>query len=180
MSASTTAAAHVTRAATITHTTIAVRGHVTGDVSVYHARTPDARITVTFGGTMLVFYHCASVQGLLEAFAAARGHSAQIPNEIPAPPADPAASPVRSAVSVEWARRVNYAVMPQAALNKLRTAKVHWVDLYTGPITWQIRDRAALSSVLELMTRVHKTAIAVFRDGEQHAADPTSDDYRAA
>jgi hypothetical protein len=66
------------------------------------------------------------------------------------------------------------------ALNKNRDRIVHWVDLYTSPITWQIRDQAGLLSTIELLTRVHHTATAVFLDGAQHAADPTSPDYRAA
>jgi hypothetical protein len=52
--------------------------------------------------------------------------------------------------------------------------------LYSGPITWQIRDRAGLLSVIELLTRVHKTASAIFADGEQYSADPASPDYHAA
>ena len=56
----------------------------------------------------------------------------------------------------------------------------HWVDLYTGPLTWQLRDQAGILSMIALLTRVHKTAIAVFADGEQYKADPTDPDYRAA
>jgi hypothetical protein len=56
---------------------------------------------------------------------------------------------------------------------------LHWVDLYTGPITWQIRDQAGLLSTLELLTRVHRTATAVFLDGDEYRADPTSPDYGA-
>ena len=83
-------------------------------------------------------------------------------------------------LSIEWTRRPVYAVTAQSALNKLKTGRVHWVDLYTGPITWQIRDRVGLLSMIELLAGVHKTAIAVFTDGELYAADPTSDDYQAA
>jgi hypothetical protein len=57
---------------------------------------------------------------------------------------------------------------------------VPWIDLYTGRITWQIRDQLGLLSTIELLGRVHKTAIAVFRDGDEHAADPTRSDYHAA
>jgi hypothetical protein len=30
---------------------------------------------------------------------------------------------------------------------------IHWVDLHTGPLTWQIRDQAGLSSVTEVLHR---------------------------
>ena len=83
-------------------------------------------------------------------------------------------------VLVEWTRRPVYAVVAQSAVNKLKTGRVHWIDLYTGPITWQIRDQAALLSMIELLTRVHKTATAVFADGEQYDADPASPGYHAA
>jgi hypothetical protein len=57
---------------------------------------------------------------------------------------------------------------------------MHWIDLYTGPITWQIHDRAALLSMIGVLSRVHKTAIAIFADGERYDADPTDPDYRVA
>lgn len=81
---------------------------------------------------------------------------------------------------VEWTRRPIYSVVAQSAVNKLKTGRVHWLDVYTGPITWQIRDQAALLSMIELPTRAHKTASAIFADGEQYAADPASPDYHAA
>ena len=176
----TTAATHVIPPALITHCTASIRGRQDADISVFHARTADARIAITFGGVLLVIYSCQAAQGLLEAFTAARGHLAQVPREIPAPHAafdEPAA---RVALSIEWTRRPEYAVVAQSALNKLRTAKLHWIDLYTGPITWQIRDQIALISTLELLTRVHQTAIAVFCDGEDYTADPADLDYRAS
>jgi len=50
--------------------------------------------------------------------------------------------------------------------------------LYTGLITWQVRDQVALLSTVALLNQVHQTAIAVFLDGKQYAADPTSPDYQ--
>ena len=54
---------------------------------------------------------------------------------------------------------------------------MHWLDLYTGPVTWQIRDQAGLLSTIDLLTQVHHTATAVFLDGAEHAADPTTPDW---
>ena len=76
--------------------------------------------------------------------------------------------------------RSDYAVVPQSGLNRLKTARVHWIDIYTGPITWQLRNQLGPLSTIELLNRVHKIAIAVFPDGDQYAADPTRRDYRAA
>jgi hypothetical protein len=42
---------------------------------------------------------------------------------------------------------------------------IHWVDLYCGPITFQIRDRLGLKSTVTLLSRTHQTAVAVFLDG---------------
>ena len=46
---------------------------------------------------------------------------------------------------------------------------IHWVDLYCGPITFQIRDRLGLKSTVTLLSRTHQTAVAVFLDGARPA-----------
>jgi hypothetical protein len=103
-----------------------------------------------------------------------------VPAEIPTG-ATPAEEPAgRAVLAIEWTRAPAYAVVAQSALNKLKTAKVHWVDVYTGPITWQLRDRTAILSMIDSLKRVHEVGIAVFADGEQHKADPTATDYHAA
>ena len=164
----------------ITHGIAVIKGQQHSDITVHHARTPDARICVTFNGMHMLIYSCHAAQGLLEAFAAARGHMVHVPREIPASTKDSHDPEARIVMSVEWTRRPAYAVVGQSALNKLKTARIHWIDLYIGPITWQIRDQAGLLSMIAMLTRVHKTAIAVFSDGEQYNADPTSPDYHAA
>jgi hypothetical protein len=173
-------ATHTTPPATITHSIALIKGQQHADVSVHHARTPDARISLAFNGIHMVIYSCHAAQGLLEAFAAARGQMLHIPSQIPAPQTDHPHIEARIALSIEWNRRPAYAVVAQSALNRLKTAKIHWIDLYTGPITWQIRDKAGLLSMIELLNRVHKTAIAIFADGQQYNADPTAPDYVAA
>jgi len=82
------AASHLIPPAMITHSVASIKGHQQADISVYHARTTDARISMTFSGILMVIYSCHAAQGLLEAFAAARGHMARIPRQIPAPRAD--------------------------------------------------------------------------------------------
>jgi hypothetical protein len=58
------------RGRTITHTTVLIRGPLDRDVAVYHARTPDARVRINLGTTLMTLYSAQAAQGLLEAFAA--------------------------------------------------------------------------------------------------------------
>jgi hypothetical protein len=150
------------------------------DITVHHARTADARIGMTLDGLHMAIYSCHTAQRLLEAFTAARGQIIHVPSQIPSPPTDLHDTHARVVLSVEWTRPPVYAVVAQSAVNKLKTGRVNWIDVYTGPITWQIRDRAGLLSMIEVLTHVHKTAIAIFADGEQYNADPGSHDYDAA
>ncbi|GAB4729972.1 hypothetical protein [Mycobacterium avium] len=84
-----TPATHIIPAALITHTTVSVKGQLDPDITVLHARTPDARIGITVDGIHMSLYNCQTARGLLEAFGAARGHMIHVPAEIPAgvPPA---------------------------------------------------------------------------------------------
>lgn len=173
-------ATHTTPPAIITHTTASIKGRQDVDVTVHHARTPDARISLTFNGIHMIIYSCHAAQGLLEAFAAARGQMVHIPTEIPATLTNMPEIEARVALSIEWTRRPSYAVVAQSGLNRPKTATIHWVDLFTGPITWQIRDKVGLLSMIKLLRAVHKTAIAVFDDGELYNADPTQPNYVAA
>jgi hypothetical protein len=169
---------HVIPAATITHTTAVIRGDIECDVTVYHARTTDARISLTFGTTLMTLYSASAAQGLLEAFVAARSAIAQVPREIPAPAKAGYEPFARTTLAIEWTRRPAYSVMAQSGQNKAGNAVLHWVDLYCGPITFPLRDQLGLHSILELLTRTHKTAVAVFLDGPEYAADPAAHDYR--
>jgi hypothetical protein len=168
---------HVIPAATVTHTIAVLYGDITSDITVHHARTPDARIGLTFGTTLMNLYSASAGQGLLEAFATARTAMARVPREINAAPAPPYEPFARTTLAIEWTRRPTYCVVPQSGPNKAGTKVSHWVDLYCGPITFQIRDQLGLTSALTLLTRTHATAVAVFLDGPQHAADPTAEDY---
>jgi hypothetical protein len=173
-------ASHMVPPAIITHTVASIRGSQGADVAVYHARTAGARIAMTWGGILMTVYTCQAAQGLLEAFAAARAKMVQVPREIPAPADDLGDAFARPTLAIDWTRRPVYAVTAQSALTKRASRTVHWVDLHTGPITWQIRDQIGLRSTIDVLTRVHKTAIIVCLDGEQYSADPTADDYESA
>ena len=169
---------HVVPAAMITRSVAVILGDVQSDITVYHAQTSYARIGLTFGTTLMSLYSASAAQGLLEAFAAARAAMVQIPRELPTPAAPPYEPFVKTTLAIEWTSRPTYCAVPQNGPNKANNTITHWVDLHCGPITFQIRDQRGLKSTLELLTRTHKTAVAVFLDGPQHADDPTSDDYR--
>jgi hypothetical protein len=164
-------------AATITHTIAIVRGEVTSDLTVHHARTSDARIGMVFGTALMNLYSASAAQGLLEAFTAARAAMTRVPREITTHAAAPYEPFARTTLAIEWTRRPAYCAVPQSGPNKSGNQTVHWVDLYCGPITFQIRDQLGLKSTLALLTRMHQTAVAVFLDGPEHAADPADDDY---
>lgn len=169
------AATNVIPAAMITHTVASIRGPQHADITVHHARTTDARISMTFSGIHMLIYTCNAAQGLLEAFAAARGHMVNLPRQLPTPRTDTEFA--RVTLAIEWTRRPEYAVVAQTAPNKLDNATVHWLDLYTGPVTWQLRDQTGLRSTIDLLTEVHRTATAVFLDAADHRTDPTIPDW---
>lgn len=161
----------------ITHATAVIRGAAQADVSVYHARTEYARVAVSWGGVLLNIYSAAAAQGLLEAFLAARQAAVRVPREIPIPASPNECRFARPIVGMEWTYRPTYAVVPQSGRARTADRVVHWVDLHTGPITWQIRDQAGLRSATEVLRHVHRTAVGVFLDGADHAQDPADDAY---
>ncbi|GAC1411122.1 MAG: hypothetical protein NVSMB60_32830 [Mycobacterium sp.] len=167
---------HTIPAATITHTVAVIRGEFTSDVTVHHARTTDARIGMVFGTALMNLYSASAAQGLLEAFAAARAAMTRVPREITAPAVPPYEPFARTTLAIDWTRRPAYCAVPQSGPAKTGSHTVHWVDLYCGPITFQIRDQLGLKSTLVLLSRMHQTAVAVFLDGPEHAADPSDDD----
>jgi hypothetical protein len=55
------AATHVIPAGLITHSTALIKGQQCDtDITAHHARTPDARIGITFGGMHMAIYNCLS------------------------------------------------------------------------------------------------------------------------
>ena len=83
-------------------------------------------------------------------------------------------------MSMEFTRRPTYAVVQQSGPARSGDSVIHWVDLHTGSVTWQIRDHAGLTSVTEILHRAYTSAIAVFPDGAQHHDDPMSSNHDAA
>lgn len=94
---------HVTPAALLTHTMVRIQGDQSGDIAVFHACSPEARLRLQWGGLLMTMLSAQAIQGVLEGFCAARAAMTLIPRSIPAPvPADePFAVPT---VSVHWTR----------------------------------------------------------------------------
>ena len=151
----TTSGATRTGTGLITHATALIRGAVDADVSVYHARTDSARIAIIWGGVLITLFSASAAHGLLEAFAAARQAAARLPREIPIPPPVAESRFARPIIAMEFTYRPTYVAVPQSGPARTGDRIIHWVDLHTGPITWQIRDQAGLRSATE---RAHPRA----------------------
>lgn len=160
--------------ALISHTLIRLRGEQTGDLTVHHARTDIARITLAWGNILMSFLNAQAAQGVLEGFAAARATLGTLPTRIPAP-ADPYGQPT---IAIDWTRRPGYAVTERSRPPTTTARSTAWTDIYMGPVTFQVLDRAAYHSSLALLVEAHRTAIGVCLDGDKHAASPTADNYR--
>ncbi|MEN4464153.1 hypothetical protein VXE65_19120 [Mycolicibacterium conceptionense] len=160
--------------AIVAHTYVRLRGTQHGNITVYHARTSTARVTLTWGGVLMTFHNAQAAQGVLEGVSAARHTLIYVPDKVGPLHEDPYDQPT---ISIEWKRRPQYAVLPRSSVSadQRRTAK--WTDIYMGPITWQLLDRAAFHSATEVLREAHRTAVAVCLDGHRHRADPTRDDY---
>ncbi|HME49168.1 hypothetical protein [Mycobacterium sp.] len=178
MSKKTTSPHHTVPAALITHCTAIIRGRQDADIAAYHARTTDARLSITWGGVLVTIYNAAAAHGILEGFLAAHAAAAQLPREIPPPAASYEAPFARPTVAMEWTSRPAYAVVAQSGPAKTNDRVIHWIDLHMGPITWQIRDLVGLRSATDLLHRAYITAVAVFLDGTDYADDPTADDHQ--
>lgn len=170
--------AQATPAAVITHSLVRIQGTQEGDLTVFHACTPTARMTMTWGGILMTFWSAQAAQSVLEAFAAARPLLAPLLRRIPPPPA-PALEPFAAqTIALDWTRRASYAVLARDELARDRRRQLNWIDIHCGPCTWQILDQDGYHSAVDLLRRAHSTAVHVFTDGPRFSADPTLDDYR--
>lgn len=165
--------------AVITHTFIRLRGQQDGVVTVHNARTDTARVTLAWSGCgiHMSFLNARAAQGALEGFATARKALINLPaNVAPASP-EPYDQP---AIAIDWTTRPQHATEPRhKTVDGPRGRRVvRWVEIYMGPVTFQILDRTAYHSTTNLLADVHRIAVAVCLDAPHYAADPTGDDYR--
>jgi len=165
--------------AIVTSTTARIHGAQDGRISVGFARTPEAFVSLAWGGVGMRFLTANAAQGVLEGFAAARAHLMRLDYQTPPPPDGLSYWYAQSSVLLSWERRTPYAVLTRDAYSQSRQRTVHWVDLQMGPVTWQIVDRAGYDSVLNILRDAHRTAVGVCLDGGKYRADPTKDNYRS-
>ncbi len=165
--------------AVVTSTTARIHGAQDGRISVGFARTPEAFVSLAWGGVGMRFLTANAAQGVLEGFAAARAHLMRLDYQTPPPPEGLSYWYAQSSVLLSWERRTPYAIVTRDAYSQSRQRTVHWVDLQMGPVTWQIVDRAGYDSVLNILRDAHRTAVGVCLDGGKYRADPTKDNYRS-
>ncbi|MBF6064718.1 hypothetical protein IU500_24780 [Nocardia terpenica] len=165
--------------AVVTSTTARIHGVQDGRISVGFARTPEAFVSLAWGGVGMRFLSANAAQGVLEGFAAARAHLMGLDYESPLPPDGADRGYAQSSVLLSWERRTPYAVVKRDAYSQSRQRTVRWVELHMGPVTWQIVDRAGYDSVVGILRDAHRTAVGVCLDGGKYRADPTKDDYRS-
>jgi hypothetical protein len=164
-------------AAVISHTFIRLRGTQTADLTVLHAGTASARVNLLRSGILWAFRTAEAAQGVLEAMSTARATLMYLPADAAPAPQEPYDRPT---IAIDWCRRSSFAVTPRSTLSSDRRRTVHWTDVFLGPLTIQLLDRAAFHSSIEVLQLAHSVAVAVCLDGPRFAADPTADDYRPA
>ncbi|MBB5916866.1 hypothetical protein BJY24_005778 [Nocardia transvalensis] len=164
--------------AIVTRTSARVQGVADSRIDVRWAHTPDATVTLTWGGILLRFTSANAAQGVLEGFAAARGHLLGVDRIAPPAPAG-TGDYALAGLQLTWARRTPYAAVHRHAYSDSQRRDLHWVDLHMGPVTWQILDRQGYDSAIDILTRTHRTAVEVCPDGHWYRHDPTADNYHA-
>jgi hypothetical protein len=165
-------------AAVITHTMARIAAQQSGDITVYHACTPTARMSLVWGGLLMTFWSAEATQSVLEGFSAARPMLAHLVREFPPTPRPATEYFAQQTLALDWTRRVSYAVVTREELSRDKRRMFRWLDLHMGPVTWQILDQEGYKSALEILRRAHKTATHIFLDGPKFRADPTRADYQ--
>ncbi len=161
-------------AAHISHIYVRLRGTQHADLTVYHAKTDHARIALTWGGILMTFLNAQAAQGVLEGISAAKSTLVYLPAEVGPGPQEPYERPT---IAIDWNCRPPYAVTPRSAVTPDQRRTIRWSDCYLGQVTFQILDRAAFHSAVEVLRLAHRTATAVCIDGHRFRADPTRDDF---
>lgn len=165
--------------AIIANAFIRLRSTQRADLTVHHARTRNVRVTLAWGGVLMTFLNAQAAQGVREALSAARPTMVNLPVDLGAPQSTDEDPYDRPTIAIDWTQRPTYAVMPRESQPRPYHRIARWTDVYLGSLTFQILDRAAFDSTMDILELAHHTAIAVCLDGEQHRADPTTAGYRA-
>lgn len=161
--------------AVVSHTFVRFRGRITGHLTAHDARTEQARVSLTLGTVHQNFWSAQASQGVLEGMSAAKATLAHLPSNVGPSDSDGYDQP---AIAIDWTKRPAYAVTPRARVTTDKRTTLKWTDVYMGPVTFQVLDRAAFYSVVELLRDVHRISAAVCLDGAKYRGDPTRDDYK--
>ncbi|OBB86791.1 hypothetical protein [Mycolicibacterium peregrinum] len=166
--------------AIISNTFIRLRSTQHADLTVFHARTEEVRVSLNWGGLLMTFRNAEAAQGVREALAAAKATLVHLPVDLGAPQPSDEDPYDRPTIAIDWTRRPSYGVMERSTLTPDNRRTLRWTDVYLGTLTLQILDRAAYHSTMDILKLAHQTAVAVCLDGGKHRADPTRDDYQFA
>lgn len=159
----------------VTRTMVVVRP-VAGHVSVSDARTDLAVVSVQWGDIFMRFTSAAQVSAVLAAFGAVREALRGAAGNAHLDAVSGDEWPGVSVVSVTWTRPPEWSVVTQSAYDERRRRTLHYVEVHMGPIQWRVVDWAGYEAALVLLRNVHRTAVAVFRDGGRFRVDPSKVD----
>ena len=112
-------------------------------------------------------FDAEAAQGVLEGFSAAKATLTQVPAEVAAQ----SEAYDQPTIAIEWRRRPAYAATPRSVLTPDRRHTLRWTDIFLGPLTIQVLDRAAYHSAVDVLRLAHSIAIAVC--GERPVSPPT-------
>lgn len=158
--------------AVVTHTTATILGRQKAVINIHAAATDEAQMIVTFNRMMMTFRSATAVHGFIAGFADARTLIGRIDAHAPQP-GGPGDDFARAALSVVWLAPPDTAVTPREQYIPARRRTMHWVEIHMGPVTWRILDRLGYVTMLDELRTIHRTAVAVFTDGEHYRSDPT-------
>ena len=159
------------RASSHTPTSVCAAPSQCDDITVYHARTKIARVTLRWSR------HPHQLPERPSSPRRPRGILGSTPHPpepaSPSPPGRTGNSTTGPRIAIDWTSRPGYAVMPKDAVTPDKRRTIRWTDVYMGPITFQILDRAAFHSTIDVLREIHTTAAAVCLDGKRFRKDPT-------
>lgn len=160
-------------AGVVTRSLVVVRP-VEGHVSVQDARTDLAVVSLQWGDVFMRFTSAAQVAALLAAFGAVRESLRGVDGVVPVDQVVGVSEwPWLSVLSVTWTRPPDWSVVAQSRFDARQRRTLHWVDVHMGPVLWRVVDWAGYEAALMLLRNVHRTAVAVFRDGGKFRSDPS-------
>jgi hypothetical protein len=140
-------------AGTTTVQTVTIRavGDVDGHVDVTYAGTPEAIVTVAIGPALIRLYQADVAFRIREGWKAAAVSLHRLPEAVSTTWAVPVSSPVGIVVRIGVDVTTTSALVP--ATRQLRRDHLR---MQVGPLVWQVLDRAAYRSIVQLWERAEQ------------------------